>query len=340
MSIQQSRYNPNPPVDQDSNICKDKDNATQKSINKQRTKVCDLLYESAGFVAKVQSRFEGESDLLDKKKCMFKWTQENYVRYRNLEITVGTEMIQTNETIKLNVANYNKLNSDLNTTLKDISKRVKEAKSKLLDLSAASCNLEICINNKCNIPQWTALTGIKPENCNYDPKQPLPVECKDAKDIFDDLLCMPKALAKDVDSIFQSSADVVGIQVFSNIETLEPLQKTLSDQSKDFEKHINEIMKLREGDMKKLQEDVIKSVQEVTKAAVERNNERSTFEGYYDTVDFICCPDRDCKCIQNQSENCEPHLKDCEKAICDICTDVKDTLCCESTRPDDRRDRD
>jgi hypothetical protein len=88
--------------------------------------------------------------------------------------------------------------------------------------------------------------------------------------------------------------------------------------------------------MKTQQGGLVKSVQDITKAAMDRNNSRSSFEGYYDAVKFLCCPD--CDCV-TENDNChehwdcdkgkEPRLKDCEKRICDICDDVKQTFCCD-----------
>jgi hypothetical protein len=149
---------------------------------------------------------------------------------------------------------------------------------------------------------------------------------------------LPGGLKSDIESILQSSADVVGIQTFSNVDTLEPLQKDLDSKSKLFEGHISTVMKTRKTDLDKLQGDVIASVQAVTTAAVERNNARGVFEGYYDAVDFLCCPCCDClpkpqeqqQDQQQQQDNCDcpPRLKDCEGEICEICKEVKITFCC------------
>lgn len=351
--------------DSDCDPCKEKNNATQKNITRERTKICDLLYETAGSLSKQEIKFEGERKVYNDKKCMFVWTEENYRRYRNLEITVGTELLQTNESVKTNVDNVTKLNKSLSDTLKNIAKLTKDIKSKFSDFKDNACKLERCLKDKCNTTQVKALTGKAP-NC---PDEEVIRECQDAGDILHELVCIPGGLLSDIDSIFQSSGDVAGIQVFSNIDTLTPLQKTLEGHSKDFEKHINEVMTLRQGDLKKLQDDLVKSVQEITKAAMERNNARSNFEGYADAVDFLCCPD--CECIhedtdkhnhgstdqrqQNQKQNqsqgqphnhrdecdeCEPRLKDCEQCICEICKEVKKAFCCDEPEPEKPEDPD
>ena len=88
-------------------------------------------------------------------------------------------------------------------------------------------------------------------------------------------------------------------------------------------------------------------VEEITKAAMDRNYERSNFEAYYDATDFLCCPS--CECIgegngdkrkyhsDNNGNYCEPKLKDCKDEICDICEEVKKTFCCEEEKKKDER---
>ncbi len=337
----QKRHSDCPPPPDNGNDCQDKDNATQKSINNERLVLCNLLYETEGKVEQQQTKFDGEKDVFKEKKCMFLHTEENYRRYRNLEICAGTELLQTNDSIKANVAGLNKWNKDLNKILTDLIKQIKDAKSKFADLKSASCKLDDSITDKCNAAQWKALTGKTSENCKDDPKPPIDA-CKNAETEINNLICYPKGLGKDIDYIFQSSADVTGIQIFSNIDTLEPLQKSLSDKSNAFEKLISETMKTRKSELDKLQDDLVVSVKSITQSAMDRNSMRSDFEGYYDAVDFLCCPS--CDCVNdnpndsnsdkdNCKDECNPRLYDCETAICVICDDVQKTFCCDT--PDD-----
>ncbi|MBO9632709.1 MAG: hypothetical protein J7578_06290 [Chitinophagaceae bacterium] len=335
--------NSNQKDDSDCN-CKEIDNPTQLTINRERLKICSSLYEASGKVSMLEKKFKGEKRLYNDKTCLFNHTEENYRLFRNLEITVGTELLQTNDSVKANVKSYNDWNTALNKVLKEgITKAVKDVKAKFADLNNASFQLDSCRNEKCNQTQVAALTGEKPEGCKEEPKEP-PKECSDASDILDELICMPSGLATDIDSIFQSSSDVVGIQVFSNIDTLDALQKKLEDQSKQFEAHVNAVMKLRADDLKNLQLDLVKSVQSITKSAMDRNSSRSEFEGYKDAIDYICCPKckclEECDCHDNDNkekkdnrrdcdELSEPRLQDCEEEICKICDKVKQTFCCD-----------
>jgi hypothetical protein len=313
--------------DDDCGNCEDNDTATQKSISTLRRAYCDEAYTTAGEVNKCETKYDGLTTLYSQKKCLFVWTEDNYRRYRNTEICVGTELLQSNDLIKENVTNYIKWGNDLSTSLKNIFKTVKDVKTKLGDLRTAACKLEDCKNDSCNCTQMTILTGEAQKNCDAKPGQEnRPPECNDAKEVLDDLICIPKALGFDVDSLFKSSSDVIGIQVFSNLGTLDPLQKTLSDDAKAFEKQLADTMKLRESDLKKLQEDLIKTIQENTKSAAGLYNKRSDLEGLLCTTKFICCPN--CGCVV-EDDNCKPRLEKCEKCICDICDEVKDTFCNE-----------
>jgi hypothetical protein len=206
-----------------------------------------------------------------------------------------------------------------------------------------------------------ALTGKSPENCN-DQTPPIDA-CKNAGTDITTLICKPKGLAQDIDSIFQSSSDVIGIQIFSNIDSLDQLQKDLSTRSIAFEKQISDTMKARKADLDTMQADLVTSVKNITQTAVSRNFERATFEGYYDATKFLCCPS--CACVPADGDgtpptgtpgtpytkptantqgpnpppttdcpdDCPPRLKDCEQAICDICDEVKATYCCEADNP-------
>ena len=318
---------------------KDQDNETQKSINKERVKICDSLYDSLSLLSQQETKVggddekNGERGLYKDKRCLYINTEENYRYFRNLDISIGTEILQTNELTKINVDNLKKWNTDLNSNLKKLVSLIKDTKGKFAALADTSCSLSREINsNNCNSAQWKAITGkMNDEKCNDDPL-PNPPCGETAEKNFKWLTCMPNGLVRDIDYIFQSSADVVGIQIFSNIDTLEPLQKNLTEQSKTFEKSINDIMKSREDDLKKLQEDLIKSVKTITQSVVERNNLRSNFEAYYDSVKFLCCPA--CGCVITGDDcnpnECDPRLENCKECICNICKDVKKSFCCDT----------
>lgn len=338
----QSPRRPRQPQPTGCDPCKGPDNQTQKIIINERIKICDRLYEAAGNLSKQEMKYYGEKKIYEEKKCLFKWTEENYQRHRNFDVLVGTELIQTNESIKTNVDAYNTWNKSLSDTLKGIAKQVKDVKAKFSEFQDFACKLDRCLKDKCNNAQVKALTGKSPDNPDCDPKDP-PPGCEDAQNILDELVCVPGGLLSDIDSLFQASHDVVGIQIFSNIDSLLPLQKTLEQQSKDFGKHITDVVKAREGDLKNQQGELVKAVTDITKVVMDRNYARSEFEGYLDAVDFLCCPACDCVVVptaddknkQSDCRDCAPRLKECEKCICKICEEVKKAFCCKTppTKP-------
>lgn len=345
---------------QNDNDCasKDKDNPTQISINRERNKYCLELYDSRGGTAQQETKFKGENEIYKEKKCLFRNTEENFRRFRNLDIVIGTEILQTAESIKGNVDKLKKWNGELSAALKKLNKSIKDTKTKFSDLKDAGCRLESSIKDQCFKGQWRALTGKTSERCADKPSEPHP-DCKDAATIIEELICRPKGLMQDIDSLFQSSSDVIGIQVFSNIEMLEPLQKDLDQHSKDLQKHINTTAKTREGDLKTLQDALVASVKEITKSAMDRNSQRSDFEGYYDAVRYLCCPPCDCVVVPEEEDedgcgdkrnpdqqrqnkgnsghdhgdkdcynDCKPRLGECEDRICEICKEVEKAFCC------------
>lgn len=326
---------------------KDKDNATQVSININRAALCKLLYDEGGTVSKLETKFDCENLIYKEKRCIFLNTEKSYRRYRNFEITTGTELVQTNVSVQANVAKLKDWNKTLNATLTNLSKQIKDLKTKFGDLQESAEKLCRAYNDKCNTGQKKAITGKGAENC----PDGTPIDaCATAATDIETLCCRPGGLVQDIDSIFQSSADVTGIQIFSNVDSLDQLQKDLQTKSGAFDKLISDTMKTRKADLDKLQDDLVASVKTITQAAVDRNAERAVFEGYYDAVKFLCCPACDCvsevvptatnnnRNNPNQSsadcpDDCPPRLKDCEKAICSICDDVKVTFCCEADKP-------
>lgn len=301
---------------------------TERTIKKEKKRYCDRISVTIGEVGRWRESYRGYNRMLERKKCMFLWTEENYRRYRNTDISIGTEILMSNELIKTCITNTIKGGMDLSASLKNIFKGVKDVKAKLNDLREAACKLESCMNDSCNCTQLYVITGEMPEHCKDDAnagkQRKRPKECEGAAENLDRLVCMPKSLSFDIDSIFKSSSEVIGIQVFSNIHTLDPLHKTFSDGARSFEKYLADIMKSREADLKRLQEDLVKTIQNATIAETEAYKKRSEYEGLQEAINFICDPS--CDCVNDEGD-CEKRLEDCEKEICDICKKVHVTFC-------------
>ena len=302
--------------------CKEERTPTDKCINIERRKYCSQYYTAAGEVKKWQVSYKQKAKIYNQKKCRFVRTEKNYRIHRNLKITLGTKLVQSSTVLKENVTQYIQRNSELSTTLKDLLAEVKSLKSKMCDLRDQACKLENCINDSCNSSQWQVIIGKNRD----ETKTEYPQECHDVEGKFRELICWPKSLSFDIDSIFKSSAEVIGIQVFSNMASLESLQQTLSTCTTNFHTHLQQVVSARETDMKTLQEELVTAVNDTTTARVTRYNVRSDFEGLHNALYFMCCPD--CDCVQEDCK-CEPRLKVCEDKICEICKNVKDCFCCE-----------
>src|ERR1044072_2981699 len=216
----------------------DKDSATQVSINKVRATYCITLYDAKGAVSKLQTKYKGENEVYKEKKSIFINTEDNYRRYRNFDMCAGTEILQANDSIKGNVGKLKDWSQALNTLLVYIAKQTKDLKAKFNDLSDAACKLGRAYDDKCNAAQRKALTGTTKDNCG-DPTTVID-PCKNAGTDIEKLICIPTGLAQDADSIFQVSSEVIGVQLFSNIDALDQLQKDLSTKSTVFEKFIND----------------------------------------------------------------------------------------------------
>lgn len=302
----------------------------KKIINTERNKYCGTLYSAAGDVHKWQASAKGEQTLYERKKCNFLRIEENHRRFRNTQVILGTELVQTTEAIKENVKQYVEWGTKLSGLLKDVFKGVKEAKVKMKELNDSANAIDNSKKDNCYDSGWNALLGGVTDKCEPDtkPKTPenYPAKCKDVGTHVCDIVCGTNGLFIDINSIFKSSSEVVGIQVFSNINTLDPLQKTLAEKAKAFDGYLQEVYKTRESDLKKAQEALVKSVQETTKAYGSLYSSRSTFEGLKDTTEYLCCPP--CGCIPKTDPKCgDGRLTDCECKICEICGKVQETFC-------------
>lgn len=323
--------------------CDEKDNPTQKSINAVRDTYCVLLYDTKGAVSKQEAKYDGEKTLAAQKQEIFMRVEENYRRYRDFDICTGSEILTANDALKTNIASLKAWNKTLNTLLTTIAKQVKDLKSKFSDLQDAACALDRAYDDSCNQSQRKALTGTTKDNCG-DPGN-LPEACKSTGTDIGKLICVgKKQLPPDADSIFKVASDVVGIQLFSNVDAFDTLQKDLATKAAAFESQVSATMKTRKGEVDKAQDDLVLSIKTRTQAYLDRNWQRALFEGYKHTTKFLCCPDCDKLCpkptsdqnkpqnTQNNSGNCNddcpPRLKYYEACICQICKDVQKAFCC------------
>jgi hypothetical protein len=302
-----------------------------KTINKFRDDYCKEMYVLMGETRQLEIRRKKLVDLTGKKNCWVVWTERNYQIHRNLELLMGTELAQTNDSIKESVKVYQNSNKALADALKKLVGTVKDIRNKTKEFRDAACKLEACKEDACNCSQIYELTGEKPEggcngNTSHTGDRKPPCSHDDIRKLIEDLICMPKkGLYPDIDAISKSATNVQGIQTFSNIGTLEPLQSELAIRIKKLGTQITDVIKKNEGELKLVLEDLTKSKKEQAKTDVELYAKRSDFEGVKKAVAYFCC--LPCSCVADEKGNCDKRLDVCEKDICKICQEVQKASC-------------
>jgi hypothetical protein len=156
--------------------------------------------------------------------------------------------------------------------------------------------------------------------------------CKDACSILDHLVEIPESFSRDIDSIFNAAPEILGIQSFTNIKTLEKFQLDFEANSKTFNDWVVAKMTAGKAAVDTAQKDLIDATTLLTTAGFALYNSRNAVETADATKDYLCCPE--CKCLNDEGE-CGCHdldddtdrLKKCKCEICDICQEVTSIYC-------------
>jgi len=306
--------------------CEERDNATQKKINALKKLYCTALTASRDNVNKLEISYYGKETLYKKKEIKYLRTQNNLQRYVNTEISMGSQLMQANKRLTTNVTNYKTWDDALADKLKKAFDAIKDIKNKMGDLRDAGNKIDNSMHDSCSTGKWAIITGKNPDTCKDDQNPPpAPHEgCKDADEIIDLLICMPKALYQDADSIFKASSDIIGIQKFANIGSLVTLQSDLSTKTTEFDDLLQTAITTRKKDLETVQKDLVQSLADRTDSIVDLYSGRCDYEGSYKTVSEICCPK--CNCVLTDKGNCEPRLEDCLCEICELCGEVRNTF--------------
>jgi hypothetical protein len=306
--------------------CDEKDCATQQVISTSRQIYCTDLRTAKANQKAAEKSYDRSVKIYRKKKKLFEWTEHNYRLYRDFDICIDNELTTGNNSLTANVKTYSTLSQTLYTNLKSIVAGIATLKTNVSALRDAASNLDNFKNDQANATQWTLLTGKVMDNCKGEtnPRPPeLPEACKDADQIYHDLIAIPKkVLVFDVQSLLMAATDTVGIQTFTNIDILTAQQTNLSTASTALVTQIQTTLKTRMTDLTAAQADLVTSVQECTTAGVNKYNAISICDGAHHTVEFLCCPD--CICVKPDEEHAHhPHLVDCECRICKLGEVVK-----------------
>jgi hypothetical protein len=294
-----------------------------KTIQAIRDQDCAKLKGLLGELSQKEEIHKGLRQLYDSKKCLLIDTEYNYQIFRNLELSVGVELTQASLEIKQNIATYIGLSNNLATALKNVVKAAKDAKQKFSDLRKAGCDLNICINDKCNCNQILILTGKSPCNGGDDHnKRPVKPACPGSEDTLKHLVEEPEVFFKDSDIILNSAADITGIQTFTNITSLDSLQQGLAANITAFDGVVTAKMTQGATDLAQCQTDLVAAIKELTTSEHALYNKRDEIDAERETIEYIC--EYECECIREEGDD---RLKDCKNDICDICEQLDDIYC-------------
>ena len=318
--------------------------ATKRTIKQIKDTYCQNLSVLTGELSQSEVTYEGYVRAYHRKKCSFIKTEKNYSIVRNLELKAGIELVQSSEEIKKNVASYVKMNDDLVKALKDVLAGARESKAKFGELRDAASKLDAARKDSCNASQMIILGCKSGEECgdkkDNDQNDKKPDACDNVCEILDHLVEVPETLAKDIDIIFTSAAEILGIQSFSNIKTLDKFQQDLSAAAKAFDDVVADRMKAGATATTKAQEELTAAIKTLATAGHALYNKRNEIETDDDTKDFLCHHDcdciKDCGCDDDDNDrhddndndrNKKDRFKKCKCEICDICKEVKDIYC-------------
>lgn len=305
--------------------CEDKDLPVQKLIHQKKNDYCITLKGLLGDLRKLEVTQMGLEVNYEQRKCFFVKTEKNYRITRNLELSVGVELIQASKEIKTNVAEYVKQNDKLSAALKDLTKSIKDVKIKFGDLRDAAFKLDASSKDSCNSSQMTILGCKKSEDCK-EPAEPnnnkLPEACKNACKLLHELINTPKGFSKDIDVILNSAAEIVGIQSFSNIQSLENFQQDFETNASAFDALVVAKMTAGSEVLKTAQQDLTTVITDLTKSNYAIYNKRSEVRKVDKTKDYLC--HHECKCIDCGCEGEHQNgFQKCKCEICEICTEVQ-----------------
>ncbi|RQO66360.1 hypothetical protein DBR43_29505 [Pedobacter sp. KBW06] len=311
--------------------------ATQKTIHLLKEDYCKRLKGKVAELGESELTYDGTVMIYQKKKCAFVKTEKNYLLVRNLELKVGVELITASDEIKKNVAADILQNDALVLALKAVVKTAKDAKAKFGELREAAGKLDGCRKDSCSAVQMKILGCSEGDDCNDNNKQEessrRPDPCRNVCQILDDLITIPDSLSQDIDIIFNSAAEIVGIQSFSNIKSLEKFQQDFATNAKAFDDLIQAQMTSGGLSLKKAQEDFVLSTKTATQSGYALYNKRNEVGTLDETKDYLC--HHECKCIagcgcDGEKGEDDNRLKKCKCDICDICKEVTEVYSCEN----------
>jgi len=291
---------------------------TQQKINALKRTYCQDLDTADKAIETGKIGFDANEKLYRSKQRRYLSTKENCDRYINTEISIGSQLIQANEKMKAGVAAFKTTDDSLATQLAAIFQSVKDVKNKTKDLLVSATTLANSKKDSCNATQWTAITGKTEGKDDAKPSDTDP--CAEIDDALNNLFNMPDALMADIDLVFKSSSDIIGIQKFCNTAALVGLQGTLYDQAVAFDKMLLANIVLRKKDLDDRLADLKDALAHRTASVMDLYDQRCKRGAIHTTLDKIC--NSPCDCVADK-DDCKPRLEGCAEKICEICGEVK-----------------
>jgi hypothetical protein len=316
--------------------CSDSDTPTRTTVNNKKNDYCGVLKTKVGILEQNEETYIGCRIEYEHKKCRFVKTEKNYRVLRNVELSIGTTLIRASTNIESEVTDCVGYDKKLAGVLSDLLATIKTTKTKFAELWEGANNLLRCSKDSCNRSQMAILTGEKIEDCDdkqkpehrneheprgeherVHPHGKRPPECENAGEILRQLIHEPASLGKEIDIILNSTADVVGIQTFSNISSL-PSQflPAIKDNAKAFDKVITDTITKSTAELTVAQTNLVQVTSNLNDAVFGNFKARIDVDVTKGIKDFLC--DHACECLCDG----EGRLDDCKCKICDICKEV------------------
>lgn len=266
---------------------------------------------------------EGQQLTRTSKVCILLKSEEASRFYRNLDLYAAIDATCTIEAVQKNVDDQIKKSDELSKALAEASKMIKVIKDKAAELKAKACDLDTQLNDDCNKEQLRILNCNFYKRCGY---QEGFTEDDAFKKMATGLIEKAITVNSQASKTFNASAEISGIQTFSNVKSLKDMSKSLVDTIKAFKSDVDTNSKDRAGEVIKAQEDLAKVVKDLATKSLEQNKATTSYEGIAFTLDFVCKKDR-CKDV--------PSLND----IPNLCTEVMGCFCDDVVQPNGKSDK-
>ena len=327
--------------------CQDADTPTRKTIRSKKNDYCVVLKTNLGNLRQSEETRVGAKIAWEHRRCRFVRTEDNYRRFRNIELQYGVELVKAVGDIENNIKGLATDNTTLGTALTDLVKLLKAAKASFGDLRDSGCKLDACMKDSCNRSQVAILTGKKIEDCDDKHKHPepgkRPHDCEDVIEIIKELIHEPACLSKEIDVILVAASDVTGIQTFANIGALTAtFLPSLKATAAAFDGFIQDRTTAGATALTTAQTNLTQSVKDLTDAEFSLFNARISIDSIKGLKDFLCNPK--CQCVSEDDDKRddrdgrrdEKHgdkddcgcgcggkrLEKCKCEICEICQEV------------------